>query len=372
MSPMISDNYFSAYEDISPIGGTDAVYEPAPPPAPEASAPVPSAPSDAYEAAPAYADDTTQVVLPYDAAPAAPPPAAPEYTPEQIQQANDALATLYAQQTPENAEALAPAIAYYESIAFDPNADFHEGPMDDATIDAWATVIDTAMQNFDNMVNGMDDVSADDVIQMQEVMADAAYASAFGAKFEGNDVAAEQAAQLALSYLDSLDASGVDTSAFDAMRADLTALLETGEMDVTYMFEGVHGNVQEGSVTLIGKDDQGVTLDGNDIARLSGGEIPDEFKTVDPDPSTQPGYEGTFPDEPVSAAPLETPPESAPETGGGYDYGDSGAGDYGDYGDGGGDYGDGGGDYGDGGGDYGDAGGGGGGGKFPEVENSEE
>lgn len=367
-------------DDLSTIGGYGGGYESyvgetsAPAPAPELTPDFvgPQQMGDAYEAYVAP-EQTSYEVLPYEAPAmmeAAPTPSSDVTSnaqtvldginsnaslvgDETAQQAAGALQQLLDARTEENAEQIDPAIEYWTNVGRTAIDDFGDAPdfqetITDETLAAWETVFDNAAANYEAMLNGYDDVSPEMVIEMQQALADNAYALAFGAMFEGNVPAAQQAAELALSYVASLEMAGVDTSQFDMLKADLNGLIELGVMDLTYMMDGNHAVVEQGHVTAIGQDNQAIVFDGADIAIMAGEPIPPEFGLQNPDPSMDPGFDGTGLD-------LSPGPTDSPSADGSMDYGQGDVGydagnDYGGFDAGGYDYG----------GDFGDTGGGGG------------
>ncbi len=150
--------------------------------------------------------------------------------------------------------------------------------VEDATItdeltDEWDQVLVTAEQNIEAMFNEPFDMDPSDVAGMQRALANAYYAIAFGAQFESNPGAALQAAAMALSYVQSLEASGADVTQYATMVSDLQVLTDTGVFNLSYM--EINGIVDAGRVVMVGKEGQPVYFDARDLAMMTKTEIPE-------------------------------------------------------------------------------------------------
>ena len=228
--------------------------------------------------------------------------------PVQADQAAGALTQLLAASDASNAGDLAPAIAFWTEVGqaslastasqdagpnqvFNENATFTDG-MSPEVQAAWEQVFTTVEQNLDAMINGPYDMDASDVAAMQGALADANYALAMGAQFEGNTGAAMDAAALALSYVQSLEASGADVSQYANLVSDMQVLVDTGVLNLSYL--EMNAIVDTGQIVAVGADGQPVSFDIRDLAMMTDTELPDGVAPplVNPDPSTDVGYDG--------------------------------------------------------------------------------
>lgn len=202
-------------------------------------------------------------------------------------QAAAALEQLLAATTPETADQLAPALAYWAEVGagevFNTTANVQptEAP------GAYDQMISNAAAALDEMANGPSGIDAADVGAMQGALAEAYYAQAADAMFAGDTAAAQAAAEMAMSYIDSMNAAGIDTSEYTALMNDMSVLAELGVMNLSY----VDGDaiIQNGQIVINGPNGA-IVLDAWEVAMLLDLPRPPVENT---DPTTEVGYDGT-------------------------------------------------------------------------------
>lgn len=160
---------------------------------------------------------------------------------------------------------LAAAIAFgaSSSSAQEFNENGYTENLSDEVLLAWEGVSRTARERFTDLMNGTAEYDWQDVAMMQEAFAEMYYAGAIDAMLAGDTASAQMAAELAQSYINSLDAEGFDTTRFDSMERDIYVLEELGVMNLEYL--DFNATIEDGTLHAVSVSGQVVDFDAFDV-----------------------------------------------------------------------------------------------------------